>query len=527
VLDLTGAAAGHASVMLRFRFDSHGDKQGNLWQIDDIEFEVYGTVSPSDPPGQATNPGPAHGAGNVGIDNDLSWTADSGATSHNVYFGSASPPASQGNQTGASFDPGTLNHDTTYYWRIDEVNGDGTTTGTEWSFTTESAPLQNSEIHLEELTASSIPGSRNRWSASVQIDVMDDSGQPAMNVFAEGGWSSGSNGGASCTTNGSGRCSVQKSNLKGNVSSVVFTVNNLSGTGMDYVPAANETGTAITANQDGSSSNQVPNAVNDNYSTTVDTPVSGNVLSNDDPGDAPATVSSHDGTSALGVSITIGSSGSLTYTPPPGIDGTDTFGYTITDNNGDSDSATVTVVINSVPSNQLPDAVDDSFSTNQDQAFNGNVMSNDDPGDAPATASASSTSAEGGSVSMSGNGDFTYAPPGGFSGPDSFSYTITDNNGDSDPATVSITVNPVSGNDLSLSVSKSRSRGNWSADLSWSGGSGSGMVTITRNSSGVNGSPTANDGAFSVSHGKKPSGTFDYEVCENDSGLCASDTVQF
>jgi hypothetical protein len=128
---------------------------------------------------------------------------------------------------------------------------------------------------------------------------------------------------------------------------------------------------------------------------------------------------------------------------------------------------------------------------------------------------------------MSGNGDFTYAPPGGFSGPDSFSYTITDNNGDSDPATVSITVNPVSGNDLSLSVSKSRSRGNWSADLSWSGGSGSGMVTITRNSSGVNGSPTANDGAFSVSHGKKPSGTFDYEVCENDSGLCASDTVQF
>ena len=42
----------------------------------------------------------------------------------------------QGNQTGTSFDPGTLAyHDTTYFWRIDEVNGDGTTAGTEWSFT--------------------------------------------------------------------------------------------------------------------------------------------------------------------------------------------------------------------------------------------------------------------------------------------------------------------------------------------------------------------------------------------------------
>ena len=131
-------------------------------------------------------------------------------------------------------------------------------------------------------------------------------------------------------------------------------------------------------------------------------------------------------------------------------------------------------------------------------------------------------------MSMNGNGDFTYTPPGGFNGADSFSYTIIDNNGDSsDPATVSITINPVSGNDLTLSVGKSRSKGNWAADLSWSGGSGTGTVTITENGSGVNGSPTVNDGAFSVSHGKKPSGTFDYEVCENDGGQCASDAVQF
>jgi hypothetical protein len=40
-----------------------------------------------------------------------------------------------GNQSGTTYNPGTLTGDTTYYWRIDEVNGYGTTTGAVWSFT--------------------------------------------------------------------------------------------------------------------------------------------------------------------------------------------------------------------------------------------------------------------------------------------------------------------------------------------------------------------------------------------------------
>jgi hypothetical protein len=42
----------------------------------------------------------------------------------------------QGNQGGLSFNPGALAVSTTYYWRIDSVNGYGTTTGAVWSFTT-------------------------------------------------------------------------------------------------------------------------------------------------------------------------------------------------------------------------------------------------------------------------------------------------------------------------------------------------------------------------------------------------------
>jgi hypothetical protein len=88
------------------------------------------------PPGQASNPSPADSATDVSIDADLSWTAGSGSTSSDVYFGTTSPGTFQGNQTETSFDPGTMTNDTTYYWRIDEINADGTTTGIVWSFTT-------------------------------------------------------------------------------------------------------------------------------------------------------------------------------------------------------------------------------------------------------------------------------------------------------------------------------------------------------------------------------------------------------
>ena len=91
------------------------------------------------PPGQATNPSPADQATDVSINANLSWNAGPRTDSHDVYFGTSSPGSFQGNQAGTTFDPGTMDNDETYYWRIDEIGGGGTTTGTVWSFTTESA----------------------------------------------------------------------------------------------------------------------------------------------------------------------------------------------------------------------------------------------------------------------------------------------------------------------------------------------------------------------------------------------------
>jgi len=91
------------------------------------------------PPGQASSPSPANGETKVSRSVILSWTAGSGADSHDVYFGTnPSPGASefQGNQTETTFTPSYLAKNTWYYWRIDEVNAGGTTAGVVWSFRT-------------------------------------------------------------------------------------------------------------------------------------------------------------------------------------------------------------------------------------------------------------------------------------------------------------------------------------------------------------------------------------------------------
>jgi hypothetical protein len=84
---------------------------------------------------KASNPHPWNGARDVDINADLSWTAGVDATSHDVYFGTTSPPPFIRNQAATTYEPGTLAENTGHYWRIDEVGDYGTTTGTVWRFT--------------------------------------------------------------------------------------------------------------------------------------------------------------------------------------------------------------------------------------------------------------------------------------------------------------------------------------------------------------------------------------------------------
>jgi hypothetical protein len=116
---------------------------------------------------------------------------------------------------------------------------------------------------------------------------------------------------------------------------------------------------------------------------------------------------------------------------------------------GDSDptSATATITVTSV--NDAPVASADAYATNEDTALviaaGAGVLANDTDIDldAPTVTAFDAVSANAGTVAMNPDGSFTYTPAADFSGADAFTYTISDGNGGSDVATVSLTVNPV------------------------------------------------------------------------------------
>ena len=117
-------------------FDGTETHKGDIWS-----FTTEGAVS---------GPNPANDAVGVKPSVNLRWDAGDVAASHEVYFGAdadavanatkASPeykgPRALGEE---SYDPGVLSLSTTYYWRIDEVNGvnpDSPWKGNVWSFVT-------------------------------------------------------------------------------------------------------------------------------------------------------------------------------------------------------------------------------------------------------------------------------------------------------------------------------------------------------------------------------------------------------
>jgi hypothetical protein len=119
------------------------------WRIDDIEVGgavITGRVwSFTSATPLASQPQPADGAKWVDPTAvTLSWLIGRNALSHDVYFGTSAEDVaagagdtSKGNQPQMDFDPGLLQEETTYYWRIDEVGvGDVRQTGVVWSFTT-------------------------------------------------------------------------------------------------------------------------------------------------------------------------------------------------------------------------------------------------------------------------------------------------------------------------------------------------------------------------------------------------------
>jgi len=212
------------------------------WQVDEVN--EYGTTSGDPwsfttravpvPPGPATNPSPADGAFAVSVTTNLNWTADSGADSHDVYFGTNPSPGSgefQGNQTATGFNPSSLADSTTYYWRIDEVNSDGTTAGPVWSFTTEDIPVQ--AFHVKSIVVDSEFQNGQRYRGVATILVHDEGGGPVPGVEISGTFSGDWAGIRGGTTDSSGLLIVETPPVK-NGSSWDYCVNTASKAGWNH-----------------------------------------------------------------------------------------------------------------------------------------------------------------------------------------------------------------------------------------------------------------------------------------------------
>lgn len=202
--------------------------------------------------------------------------------------------------------------------------------------------------------------------------------------------------------------------------------------------------------------NDAPVANNDSASTKLNTQVVINVLENDSDleGDSLSIVEAqaNNGTTAINNNL-------IEYTPAQDFSGDDIINYTISDGNGGTASATVSVFVNG---NTAPVAVDDSYSVAEDHelvATAGNselpgVLDNDsDPDGDTLTVIEIITEPSLGSLSMAVTGSFVYTPTANKFGVDSFVYQLSDGNGGTATATATITI--VGSNDAPTGVDDS------------------------------------------------------------------------
>jgi hypothetical protein len=135
----------------------------------------------------------------------------------------------------------------------------------------------------------------------------------------------------------------------------------------------------------------------------------------------------------------------VSYTPAAGFVGFEEFTYTAQDaglEGGDDppavDQDTAAVVVD-VLEDLIPDAVNDTATTLQTQAVIIDVLANDSLGNAPNEV-AIETGPANGSATLQADDTIRYVPNITFIGEDTFEYRLTDANGDSDVATVTVGV---------------------------------------------------------------------------------------
>ena len=201
--------------------------------------------------------------------------------------------------------------------------------------------------------------------------------------------------------------------------------------------------------------NDAPVTVNDILNGTEDTSLNTSfpgVLANDFDVDGEPLQAAVFTAPAHGV-LSFNPDGSFVYTPAPNFNGTDSFTYRVNDELLDSNVATVILLIAAV--NDVPVAVDNSFSATEDTSLIvglPGILNNDTDVDGDTLTALRVSDPSHGTLTLNANGSFVYVPAPNFNGTDTFTYRANDGSALSNTAVVTINVAavndaPVAGND--------------------------------------------------------------------------------
>jgi large repetitive protein len=188
-----------------------------------------------------------------------------------------------------------------------------------------------------------------------------------------------------------------------------------------------------------------PTAVNDSFTVVEDASTDTfNVLSNDVPSVTNETLSIESvSTTGSGSVARTSDNRSITYAPKANFNGTEIVTYVLVGSNGGRTTGTVTFTV--TPVNDSPDAINDSLFVNTTANQNVDVLANDvnvDSGETLTITSITTIPSTQGTLSISSDSRrlIYSAPRSDFQGTVTFSYTISDGNGRTDTATVTLNV---------------------------------------------------------------------------------------
>ncbi len=198
-----------------------------------------------------------------------------------------------------------------------------------------------------------------------------------------------------------------------------------------YDAAGNRTQVVYSGNNSGPTANADSYSTNQNNALAAADPR----LNDSDPDSDSLAITAAGPASHGAVAINAGQT--VTYTPAAGYSGSDSFPYTISDGNGHTASAVVSLTV----VNRPPNAVTDNVATNFNTAKQFNPLSNDvDPDGDTLSVTAIASQPSHGSATRNSGTQVTYTPTSGYSGSDSFTYIASDGHSNTATGTVNITV---------------------------------------------------------------------------------------